>query len=426
LGLNPQVDGKQVRATMPGKANHLLPLKGDLERMARKRFQDPKPQRRGDWWTLRFRQDNIVAGKTIRVRKEIRLARVENTSERDACRLAVEHLRPMNQGLIPIASAANFETYVNETYKPVVMPLLAKSTQERSEGVIKNYLMPTFGRLCLRDLTTLTVQRYFSTMATSTLTHESRDKIKDVLSSILGSAVQYGFLVRNPVEAVRLPAQRRGRRRDKPYLTPAQFNQLVHSIAEPYASMVYVAIYTGLRVSELAGLRWNDIHENAISIDERYSRGDWGAPKSDASNTTLAVNPCVLERIHRLKSLTVEVSGGGPGNKAVRKYKVVKNSGPEDLVFQSVRDGKPIRDNNILSRFIKPAARAMGLEWVNWRCLRTSHAVWLKLAGADVKDAQGQMRHSRASTTLDIYQQFVPESQLRVVEKLSNLSQMVN
>jgi hypothetical protein len=35
-----------------------------------------------------------------------------------------------------------------------------------------------------------------------------------------------------------------------------------------------------------------------------------------------------------------------------------------------------------------------------------------------VKDAQAQMRRSRASTTLDIYQQFVPESQKRVVEKL--------
>jgi hypothetical protein len=32
---------------------------------------------------------------------------------------------------------------------------------------------------------------------------------------------------------------------------------------------------------------------------------------------------------------------------------------------------------------------------VNWRCLRTSHATWLKMAGADVKDAQAQMRHSR-------------------------------
>jgi hypothetical protein len=38
-----------------------------------------------------------------------------------------------------------------------------------------------------------------------------------------------------------------------------------------------------------------------------------------------------------------------------------------------------------------------------------------------VKDAQAEMRHSRSSTTLDIYQQFVPESRQRAVEKLSRL-----
>ena len=75
---------------------------------------------------------------------------------------------------------------------------------------------------------------------------------------------------------------------------------------------------------------------------------------------------------------------------------------------------------------IKPAARKLELDWVHWRSLRTSHAVWLKMAGADVKDAQGQMRHSRASTTLDIYQQFVPESQQRVVNKLSSLDTTIN
>ncbi len=43
-------------------------------------------------------------------------------------------------------------------------------------------------------------------------------------------------------------------------------------------------------------------------------------------------------------------------------------------------------------------------QQANWRSLRTSHAVWLKMAGAAVKDAHGQMRHSRASTALEIYQ----------------------
>lgn len=228
--------------------------------------------------------------------------------------------------------------------------------------------------------------------------------------------------MRNPVENVRMRAERRGKKRNKPYLAPAQFNQLLELIAEPYSTMVYVGIYTGLRVSELAELRWDDIHEESITIDERYCRGDWGAPKSESSNATIGVNRCVVERIHRLRILTVKVRAG----RAIRNYRVVKSDGPNDLVFQSVKDGKPIRDNNILTRFIKPAARKLGLHWVNWRSLRTSHAVWLKMAGADVKDAQGQMRHSRATTTLDIYQQFVPESQQRVVNRLSALGTSIN
>jgi integrase len=138
--------------------------------------------------------------------------------------------------------------------------------------------------------------------------------------------------------------------------------------------MVYVAIFTGLRVSEVAGLKWNDVqvteHEDsegkkrinhAVSIDERYCRGDWGAPKSEASNATIGVNACVYQRIQRLRLLTVDVRAGN----AVRHYKVVKSSGPDDLVFQSVRTGAPMQDNNILSRHIKPAATTMGLGFVN-------------------------------------------------------------
>ena len=406
------------RATLVPKANAGALLKGDFERLARRRYQNPEPFRRNGWWVLRYWQDEESAdGKRRRKRVWAKLAPAD-TPETEVHKLRDERLWPVNQGLVSIGSATTFRTYVTEIYQPVIMPLLAKSTQDRYQGVIHNYLLPQFGALALRDLGTLALQRYFSSLAGSKLAHESRDKIRDVLSSVLASAVQYGYLIKNPAEAVRLPKERHGRVQSKPYVSPEQFGRLITEIPEPYATAVFVAIYTGLRISELAGLRWNDIHSDAITIDERYCRGDWGAPKSDASNATIGVNRCVIERIHRLKLLTVKVRAG----RAVRKFKAVKSAAPEDLVFQSVQKGRPIRDNNILTRYLKPAGHKLGMPWLNWRCLRTSHATWLKLAGADVKDAQAQMRHSRASTTLDIYQQFVPESQRRVVEKLSTLT----
>ena len=125
----------------------------------------------------------------------------------------------------------------------------------------------------------------------------------------------------------------------------------------------------------------------------------------------------MIERILRLKSLTIPVRAGC----ATRLVRAVKSDGADDLVFQSPLRGAPMRDNNVLVRHIKPAARKLGIGWVNWQVLRRSLATWLKLAGADVKDAQALMRHSRASTTLDIYQQFVPESQRKVVENLGRL-----
>lgn len=59
------------------------------------------------------------------------------------------------------------------------------------------------------------------------------------------------------------------------------------------------------------------------------------------------------------------------------------------------------------------------IGFVNWRSLRTSRATWMIDAGANPKDVQGQMRHSRIPITLDIYAQCVPDSQWRAIEQTS-------
>lgn len=216
-------------------------------------------------------------------------------------------------------------------------------------------------------------------------------------------------------EGVRLPPAKTGRR-SKPFITQQQFSMLVELITEPYATMLYTAAYTGLRASEVIGLKRRNVHEDSITVEQRYCRRDWGAPKSEASNATVPVNRAVIDRIRRLDGLTAEVRAGT----AVRRIPAVRSKNPDDLVFQSPGTRGPMHDNNILVRHLKPAARKLGMPWVNWQVLRRSFATWLKMKGADVKDAQALMRHSRASTTLDVYQQFVPESQRRVVDGLVN------
>lgn len=81
-----------TRAIVLPEANTGSPLKGDFERMARRRFQDPKPFRRGEWWCLLYWQDNFTGGKCQRKRKWAKLAPA-TTPEREVRKIAASTLR---------------------------------------------------------------------------------------------------------------------------------------------------------------------------------------------------------------------------------------------------------------------------------------------------------------------------------------------
>jgi len=391
--------------------------------MACRRFQKPNPKKHGGWWTIRVREDVIENGEFVRRNKRVRLLSDKKTF-RQAQQEAELYLSRINQGLQPVGSSSMFEDFVRNKYLKydLLRTTKAAPTKARYLGVVENHLIPRFGKFRLRDISPLVLQDFFTGIPQDpklrSLSRESVAKLRDVMKAIMRSAIKYRMIVGNPMDEIELPCGLAQKNHHKPFLRPEQVEQLLALIAEPYATMVYVALCSGLRVSELVGLRWNDIHEDAITVDERYCRGDLYKPKTEASCTTVPVPAAVIRRIEALKSMIVHVRAG----RSVRKYRVVKSCEPTDFVFQSVRTGSPMRDNNILSRHIKPAAETLGIPWVNWLVLRRSFGTWLvKYVKADIKDAQAQMRHSRASTTLDWYAQFVPESQRKVADRLGEL-----
>jgi integrase len=90
---------------------------------------------------------------------------------------------------------------------------------------MKNYLVPEFGDQMLRAMTLETLQAYFAEVQRSDLSAESIDKIRDVLSAVLRTAVDYGRLSSNPAEKIRL--KRRKLTRPKPFVRVEQFYALL-------------------------------------------------------------------------------------------------------------------------------------------------------------------------------------------------------
>src|ERR1039457_751239 len=94
LGHNSEMTAPSERAIVLPEANSGLPLKGDFERMARRRFQNPKPFREGSYWWIKPWMDEFVGGKLERKQKRIRLAPA-TMAEREVRKIASEHLRPL-------------------------------------------------------------------------------------------------------------------------------------------------------------------------------------------------------------------------------------------------------------------------------------------------------------------------------------------
>jgi integrase len=189
----------------------------------------------------------------------------------EAERLRDDYLAAINHPYVGIGGACLFRDFAR-IYERDVLPTLSSTSRERSRSVLKNYLNPEFGGLMLREITLERLQGHFARLQQSPLAPESVDKIRDVLSAVLRTAAEYGRLDTNPAEKVRL--RKRRLTKPKPFLRVEQFYALLALIPEPYSTMVYVALFTALRVSELAGLRWRNVHANSITIEERYCRGD--------------------------------------------------------------------------------------------------------------------------------------------------------
>ena len=231
-----------------------------------------------------------------------------------------------------------------------------------------------------------------------------------VVYKALRDGVKWGLLVRNPAETVDPP---RPVAKEMKTLDASGVARLfTEAQGTPYYSIIHLAVYTGLRRSELLALRWRDIDFASATLS--VTRGMhvlkggkvvYHEPKSGRSRRQVALSPnSVLSlRVHRER---VEADA-----------EVLGVTVTEDSLIFAHPDGRPMLPDTLSHAFIKIRRRA-GLAGVRLHDLRHTSASLMLKANIHPKVVQERLGHSSIAITLDLYSHVAPGMQEAAALKL--------
>ena len=159
-------------------------------------------------------------------------------------------------------------------------------------------------------------------------------------------------------------------------------------------AIVTLAGATGLRRSELFGLKWSDVNFITMEVAVKRSvvRGRFGDVKTVASGKPVPLHPAVSTLLVRWRETSLYPSD-------------------TDYVFPSERKNgtQPLMPDMVLKKIIRPALEAVGItgKVIGYHSFRHSLATNLRSLGVDVKVAQELLRHANSRITMDVYNRAV-------------------
>ena len=161
------------------------------------------------------------------------------------------------------------EEYAKE-YLQTCAITLAHYTQQSYKRTLDNHILPALGKVKLTDLTHRQVQSFIAALSMKKgLSAKTVRNIHGVLHSLLESAVRDEILLRNVSEKCKLP---RVTQTQVKAITTAELGRFLQAIdGEKFCNIFFVDIFSGLRISEILGLRWDDVDfENGCIYVRHY------------------------------------------------------------------------------------------------------------------------------------------------------------
>lgn len=307
---------------------------------------------------------------------------------------------------------------------------------ENCESMDRIHIFPVVGTMPVADIGPADIEAVAQPMLSNGLSPKTVRNVLTYVYSVFEYAIEHGLVSANPVRHVTRP----GRRRqgdvspDLRFLTVEELEAVIRAIPDEVVVrapaparkgrpgpapppppdvlgpvlrvLVLTAAMTGLRQSELLGLRWRDVDWNVqrIRVRNAFVRGQHSTDgKSDLST-------------RRSVPMADRIAG-----ELDRWSRRSSYSADEDLVFAHPETGNPLDRSKVTKRF-KAACRAAGVRPVRFHDLRHTFGTRMAASGQPIRSIQEFLGHADVKTT-QIYMHYAPsEREVAMVNEAFELT----
>lgn len=282
---------------------------------------------------------------------------------------------------------------------------LEDTTRSEYRSSFDLHVLPLIGGMKLRDLTPKGFREWMEEMERKGRSPNTIRKARVALSAMLATAVEEDAIATNPATGVRyIPsaaAQQRHPKRKRRELTGGDVGAILSAMDERWRVFFALLTQTGVRIGEMLGLTWGNVElgdDPCIYVEEQIYEGRRKRLKTESSSGRVPLSQSMARELQRLRP---------------------ESALPNAPVFAS-EFGEPLRYHNLLRGVLRPALRKSGIaivterdedgkpvQWdyqgVAFHAFRKACGSILFASGKNPKQVQGWLRHSRLTTTMDIY-----------------------
>ena len=287
----------------------------------------------------------------------------------------------------------------------------------RLEGLFNNHLLPALGDYKLQDLTRPLLEQTYAEIfqektskeyKEKTYSHSTVNSLSSSFKKCLQYAVEEGVLAKNPHEGVELHKLRPPKKVDAYSMEDHQkIVDFTRNNGQLYW-IYYLLISTGMRFGEAVALTWDDVRlKKRIIRINKTSVEIHGSPiiqehtKTNAGTRTISIPQAVADFLKEVKASQDEELN----------YR--------NLVMCNTRYGI-ITSANTRKRWQKVCA-ILDIEYQGVHSLRHTWATRALEKGLDVKIVSAMLGHKNVITTMNIYQDVLPDEKFKAADKLNDL-----